>query len=64
MAVVMLKRVKPVGPVLGRRRAKRMEGNPPAGGPSCRTGRSFTDCRDRAEAFGQGVRFGGHCTAQ
>ena len=47
MAVVTLKRVKPVGPVLGRRRAKRMEGNPPAGGPSCRTGRSFTDCRER-----------------
>ena len=64
MAVVTLNRVKPVGPVLGRRRAKRMEGNPPAGGPSCRTGRSFTDCRGRARAVGQGVRQGNHCTAQ
>ena len=44
MAVPTAKRVKPVGPVEGSRRAYLMEGNPPGGGPSCTTGMSFMDC--------------------
>ena len=56
MAVPTAKRVKPVGPVEGSRRAYLMEGNPPGGGPSCTTGMSFMDCASQEKVRQSGNR--------
>ena len=60
-AAVTANSVKPLGPVLGMRRAKRIAGYPPGGGPSCIAGMSLTDC---AQGHGLSAPLGLKLSAQ
>lgn len=51
MPPITPKMAMPVGPVLGKRRSILKDGNPPGGGASWRSGRSFTLCGHIAATF-------------